>query len=127
MKSHFVRRTLFQLIVVSLVSMSCMQYSAAAVISTGEYMNVEIRGERIERVQAFMARQDVARQLARFGVSADDLQARVMNLTDAELVELEGAIGSDIAGGDALGTIGLLFLILIILELVGVTDIFKSI
>jgi len=127
MKSLFVRRTLFNLIAVSLVSVGFVQSSGAAVISTGEYITAESRGDRIERVEAFLARQEVVRQLERFGVTGGELQDRVRSMTDAELVELEGTIESHVAGGDALGTIGLLFLILIILELVGVTDIFKSI
>lgn len=127
MKSLFIRRSLFHIIVVSLVSMGFMQYSAAAVISTGEYIDAESRDARIERVDAFMARQDVAQQLQRFGVSANDIQERVRSMTDAELIQLDGAIDSQIAGGDAIGVIGVVFLVLLILELVGVTDIFKAI
>ena len=127
MKNLFVRRTLFNLIAVSLVSMGFLQSSGAAVISTGEYIDVQSRGDRLERVEAFLARQEVAKKLELLGVSGHEVQDRVRNMTDAELVELEGTIENHVAGGDALGTIGLLFLILIILELVGVTDIFKSI
>jgi hypothetical protein len=127
MKNLFVRRTLFNLIAVSLVSMGFLQSSGAAVISTGEYIDVQSRGDRLERVEAFLARQEVAKKLELLGVSGHEVQDRVRNMTDAELVELEGTIENHVAGGDALGTIGLVFLILIILELVGVTDIFKSI
>ena len=127
MKNLFVRRTLFNLIAVSLVSMGFLQSSGAAVISTGEYIDVQSRGDSLERVEAFLARQEVAKKLELLGVSAQEVRDRVRNMTDAELVELEGTIESHVVGGDALGTIGLVFLILIILELVGVTDIFKSI
>jgi hypothetical protein len=40
---------------------------------------------------------------------------------------LEGSLDRQIAGGDAIAVIGVVFLVLLILELVGVTDIFKSI
>jgi hypothetical protein len=127
MKNIFVRRTLFNLIAVSLVSMGFLQSSGAAVISTGEYIDVQSRGDRLERVEAFLARQEVAKKLELLGVPAHEVQDRVRNMSDAELVELDGTIESHVAGGDALGTIGLVFLILIILELGGVTEIFKSI
>ena len=48
-------------------------------------------------------------------------------MTTAELLELESRFDEQVAGGDALGVIGAVFLVLLILELVGVTDIFKSI
>ena len=38
-----------------------------------------------------------------------------------------GKIDQQIAGGDILAVIGIVFVVLLILELVGVTDIFKSI
>ncbi len=40
---------------------------------------------------------------------------------------LEAEMDRQIAGGDALSLIGAVFLVLLILELVGVTDVFKSI
>ena len=127
MNSHFLRQTLFNLIAVSLVSMGFLQSSGAAVISTGEYIDIQSRGDRIERVEAFLAREDVAKQLEHFGVAGHQVHDRLSNMTDAELVELEGAIENHVAGGDALAVIGTVFLVLLILELVGVTDIFKSI
>jgi len=48
-------------------------------------------------------------------------------LTQAELITLESQFNEQIAGGDALAVIGAVFLVLLILELVGVTDVFKSI
>jgi len=48
-------------------------------------------------------------------------------MTTAELIALEGRIDENNAGGSALGTIGAVFLVLLILEVVGVTDVFKGI
>jgi hypothetical protein len=56
------------------------------------------------------------------------IEARVRGLTTAELLALESRIEQQVAGaGDALTLIGAVFLVLLILELLGVTDIFKSI
>ena len=51
---------------------------------------------------------------------------RLNGLSHAELLELEGQLDSQVAGGDIIGLIGAVFVVLLILELVGVTDIFKS-
>ena len=47
-------------------------------------------------------------------------------LSSAELLELEGQLDSQVAGGDVVAIVGVVFIVLLILELVGVTDIFKS-
>ena len=56
----------------------------------------------------------------------DLVEGRLDALSDAELATLAGQIGEAPAGGDALAVIGIVFVVLIILELVGVIDIFKK-
>lgn len=118
---------LFQLIAISLLTAGFVQPSGAAVISSQEFIDAEARGDRIARIQTVLARKEVVEQFARFGVSPEEAQARIRNLTDEELVQLEASMGTDVVGGDALGIIGAVFLVLMILELVGITDIFKAI
>jgi hypothetical protein len=47
-------------------------------------------------------------------------------MTDVELLALEGNLDKQVAGGDVLAVVGIVFVVLIILELMGVTDIFKA-
>ena len=54
------------------------------------------------------------------------VEGRLDALSDAEVATLAGQIGEAPAGGDALAVIGIVFVVLIILELVGVIDIFKK-
>ena len=51
---------------------------------------------------------------------------RLAALSEQEVASLADQIESAPAGGDALAVIGIVFLILVILELVGVIDIFKK-
>jgi hypothetical protein len=95
-------------------------------ISTQQVVQSEARDARIARVETVLARQDVAKQLVLFGVDPLAVQLRVDNMTDAELLALEGNLDKRIAGGDAVAIVGAVFIVLIILELVGVIDIFKS-
>ena len=127
MKSKVCRQMLFRFIAVSFMSAGFVQPSGAAVISSQELIDAEARSDRIAKIETVLARKEVVEQFARFGVSPEQAQTRIRNLTDEELVQLEGSMASDVAGGDALATIGTVFLVLLILELVGVTDIFKSI
>jgi hypothetical protein len=61
-----------------------------------------------------------------FGVDPLAVQLRVGNMTDAELLTLEGNLDKQVAGGDAVAIVGAVFIVLIILELMGITDIFKN-
>ena len=61
------------------------------------------------------------------GVDPLDAQARVAALTDSELQTLDRQIGELPAGGDVLAVIGVVFIVLLILELVGVINIFKTV
>jgi hypothetical protein len=103
-----------------------MQASSAAMIGTQQAIRSEARDARITHVETILARADVAKQLVMFGVDPLAVQARVANLTDAELIALDGKLDQHVAGGSVVYIIGAVFIVLIILELMGVTDIFKS-
>jgi len=121
------RGLLVRVISVSLVCMGFAQVAPAGMIGTGYLVDAAAREASISRMEVLLAREDVARQLETLGVDHDLVVERLNGLSTAELLELEGQIDNQVAGGDALAVIGVVFLVLLILELVGVTDIFKSI
>jgi hypothetical protein len=99
----------------------------AAVIGSYDYAQATARGERIERIHGFLARDAVRQQLLGLGVKPGDVDGRLSALTDAELAQIEAQIDKMPAGGDVLAVIGIVFVVLLILELVGVTNIFSAI
>jgi len=121
------RAALLRLLSVSIVCMGFVQAAPAGVIGTGYLVDGEARAASLARIEVALAREDVARQLAALGVDRAVLAERLGSLSNAELLELEGTIDEHVAGGDILGLIGAVFVVLLILELVGVTDIFKSV
>jgi uncharacterized membrane protein (Fun14 family) len=128
---HSIRKGAFragvvQLTIFGMLSLGFAQVSQAGIISTQDAARSELRQSRAAGLERFLARNDVAAELQRFGVSPGDVMARVDNLTDDEIAALQGQIEQQVAGGDAIAVIGVVFLVLLILELVGVTDIFKS-
>jgi hypothetical protein len=96
-------------------------------VGTDYIVEANAREASLARVEALLARDDVATQLQSLGVDKAVIQDRLQGLTNTELASLAGQIDQQVAGGDALALIGAVFLVLLILELVGVTDIFKSI
>ena len=94
---------------------------ATSVIEAGA---TTVRGENLARVEAALARADVRQQLEAWGVDAAAASERVAALTDAELSQLAKQIDTAPAGGEILALIGAVFLVLLILDYVGVTKIF---
>jgi hypothetical protein len=111
----------------NLVTIGAVQPVHAGVVGSLTYAQAEARGARIDRISTFLARDHVRAQLLALGVDASATEARLNTLTDAELTLLDQRISDLPAGGDALAVVGIVFVVLIILEVVGVTDIFSKI
>lgn len=99
----------------------------AAVVGTGDYL-ASVRAEQpLGAAGAALARADVRAQLTALGVDPQDARARVAALSPAELAQLNARIDELPAGSSVLGLIGAVFVVLLILELVGVTDVFTGV
>lgn len=98
----------------------------AELVGTLQAVEAGTRAEDLATVSAALAKQEVREQMAALGVDPADIDARVTRLTDTELRTLADRMGEMPAGGDALAVIGIVFVVLVILELVGVIDIFKK-
>lgn len=118
---------MFNYLALAIACMGFAQVSHAEVIGTEQLINSEAREATITRIESIVMRDDVRQQLTDLGVSEEVVLARVDQMTSAELASFESSLNQGIVGGDALAIIGTVFLVLLILELVGVTDIFKSI
>jgi hypothetical protein len=77
-----------------------------------------------ERLRTVFNRDDVQAQLMARGVDPAQVQARVDSLTDQEVQSLSGKIDQLPAGGDGLGLLVFLFIVLLITDILGFTNIF---
>jgi hypothetical protein len=102
----------------------------AATISTAEFLAAQgtagQRAQQLEQIDRLLASAEVQRQLESLGVSSDDARARVAALSPTELSMLAQRIDSLPAGGSVLGLLGAVFVVLLVLELLGVTDVFSG-
>jgi hypothetical protein len=120
-------RTFVALLAVSLGMTGMISSASAAVVGTRTVMMQAERADTVARVQAALDRDAVQQQLVAHGVDVESAKARVAALSDAELRQLDGRLAELPAGAGALEVVGIVFVVLLILELVGITDIFKSI
>ena len=98
----------------------------AQIISTLQVVESQSRAADLATVNAALAREQVRTQFESLGVDPAKVDERVASLTDSELRTLAGQMQDLPAGADALAIIGIVFLVLLILEAVGVVDIFKK-
>lgn len=99
----------------------------AGIVGTEQMLQQDSREVSLGKVQTFMASEQVAAQFASLGVAPEMIAERVAALSETELQQLAANIDSQPAGGDALVIVGIVFVILLILELVGVTNIFNRV
>lgn len=115
------RRFIAMLLVASMTGMALPHHAAAGMIATER---VAAGAER-ERVAAMLSRAEVRARLEAYGVRPADIQARVDALSDDEVVQLAGRIETLPAGGDGIiGAIVLVFLVLLLTDIMGVTKVF---
>ncbi len=116
--------SLSQLSVIGAAQATLIGTDTAAATATAE----DVAGKRT-RVLAFLDRNDVAREFDRLGVSPAEAKARVAAMSDADLLGLSDRIDQAPAGGDAFGAIisaaVLVFIVLLITDILGLTKVFS--
>ena len=94
---------------------------------TQDYLAAEARAGHLAEINAALSRADVQAQLVALGVDPANAATRAAALSDVELSQVADQLQALPAGGDGfLAVIGIVFVVLLILELTGVIDIFKK-
>jgi len=97
-------------------------------VSTADVVGAATQSDARTKVSAFVAREDVEEVMTSWGVSPEEARARVASLTDAEVTDLAARIDALPAGGNVVGivvgAILFVFLVLLLTDLLGLTDVF---
>lgn len=104
-----------------IVSTDAVQSSAAT--ATASDPSTAPSAQRAQ-VTAFLQRADVRQALQQQGVQADAAVQRVNAMSDAEVAQLAGRIDHAPAGGDVLGMLFTIFIILLVTDILGLTKVF---
>lgn len=128
-KSGFWKRQfVYSLCALSLSASWNSSVARADMVATQAAIELSTRAANLARVDRVLGEQSVKTRLLALGVDRDAVDARVASLTDRELADFAARLDSAPAGGDGvLALVGVVFVVLLILELVGVIDIFKKI
>lgn len=95
----------------------------AAMISTPDIIQSQQSAYDREQLSSMLERDDVQQKLLSMGVSPDTVQERVNSMTDFEIAQLNEQI-NDMPAGGILGAIVLIFVVFVITDAIGATDIF---
>lgn len=118
-------RYIARILILSMLGMSLMVPAAqAGLIGTADVAQAGERAETRTQLKDMLQRDDVAKELRSLGVEPGEVQARVDNLTDEEVQMLSQKMNDLPAGGNVLGVIVFIFLVLLITDILGFTDVY---
>lgn len=127
-RSSTLHRTLARMMAAMMVVISLMSATAqAAMVSTGDIISSASEQETRAQVLAILDQDEARDTLLSLGVAPADVEQRVQDMTSAELQAFSKQVEEMQAGGSAVGVIILIFVILIVLDLLGTTNIFPVI
>ncbi|MES2663528.1 MAG: PA2779 family protein [Pseudomonadota bacterium] len=95
--------------------------ASSALISTESAVEVE----QSSALKNALNRSDVQAALIEKGISVAEAQARVNAMTQAQLAQLDKQLADMPAGANIVGAVVFVFLVLLITDILGVTDVFS--
>ena len=120
------KRTLTLILSISLIALSFGQAQAAVIANNQVIQQIQQETDKAALLQT-VNRTDVQEQLTSMGVSTADIESRINQMTQEEITQLNLQLDQLPAGGDVLGIVVLIFIVFVITDVIGATDIFPFI
>lgn len=123
------RKSIAVLVILALSTFSIISAPVhAAMVNTAEILKQSKHNFDRDRINTFLGRSEVQKHLRNWGINPEEAKARTDSLTDQEIEKIVASIDQLPAGGGALGTIVgaalIIFIVLLITDILGLTDIF---
>lgn len=99
---------------------------SAGVVSSEKMLASQQHHYNKQQVLSFLDTAEVQQKLVQLGVSQQDAEQRIANMTDAELAALNSQLHEMPAGG-VVGTIVTVLVVVAVLDLMGLTDVYPFI
>lgn len=128
MNRHPLRRTIILFTILQFVIVGSMVPAAkASMVSTDAVLQSQTIEHTRDKLDSLLARDDVRSELVRLGVDPKMAEERINGMTPSELEQFRDNVAELPAGAGALEIIGIVFLVLLILEFLGVTNVFTRV
>lgn len=119
-----IKRLIASLLIASTTLMGLPMTAQAGIVPTEDAIQAPAASATRERVAAFLQREDIANAIQAQGVSSQAALERVNAMTDAEVGQLAQRIDRAPAGGEILGLLFTVFIILLVTDILGLTKVF---
>ncbi|WP_163559174.1 PA2779 family protein [Halomonas sp. NO4] len=112
------------LVLGSLPVAAAPQAGNGGLVGTQAALDAEHTSDARERIHDVLARDDVREQLMAQGVDPADVEARVAALSDAEAEQMADRLDEMPAGASVVGALFAVFVILLVTDILGLTNVF---
>lgn len=128
MATQYLRRTIVLFTILQFAVVGSMVPAAkASMVSTDAVLHSQTIEQTRSKLDSLLAREDVRSELVRLGVDPKMAAERINAMTPSELQQFRDNVAELPAGAGALEIIGIVFLVLLILEFLGVTNVFTRV
>jgi len=121
---NITKRLIASLLIASTTLMGLPLTANAGIVSTDTTLTADAAVANRDQVTTFLARADVQQAMQERGVNGADALQRVQSMSDAEVAQLAGRIDQAPAGGEILGILFTVFIILLVTDILGLTKVF---
>ena len=123
---HLLRRPIAVFLSILLALMPLLP-AQAAMIGNDQIVNQGLSHQTRDGLQQLFEQKTAQQQLQAWDVNPDQIKSRIDSLTDAELARINQQVNNLQAGGDVLGILLVIFLVFVITDIIGATDVFPFI
>lgn len=96
----------------------------ASIVATDQIITADAASTPRSTVNAFLQREDVRQAMQSQGISPLAATERVSAMSDLEVAELAGRVDQAPAGGEILGLMFTVFIVLLVTDILGLTKVF---
>ena len=109
------------------VQMILAPAAQAAMVTTDSVLHAQTRNEQQARILAALQRSEARKMLQQNGVSMAEVETRLNRLSNEQVAQLADRADHIPAGQSLLELVLVVFLVLILLDVLGVTDVFPNV
>lgn len=119
-----IARSVSTLLILTFTCLGLQSPAYAGMVGTGSVISQEQAASERGQVLATLERKDVQQGLVDLGVDPQAARDRVIALSDGEVHQMAGKLDQLPAGGDALGVVVFIFVLLLVTDILGYTNVF---
>ena len=118
------KRLLASCLIFSITAAGIPLSAQASIIGTDAITATGVAASNRDKVNTYLARDDVRQAMQTQGVSPQAALERVNAMSDVEVAQLAGRVDQAPAGGEILGLIFTVFIVLLVTDILGLTKVY---